>query len=119
MIRRTAFAAALLLAAAPVDAAEHGFMAYDGDTLRATFRIANIDAPEIQGRCSAERALAVRARDFTRSWLAIGRVTLRQTGIDRYGRILATVERDGEDLGQALISAGLARPWEGSRRPWC
>jgi micrococcal nuclease len=83
-----------LCAALPVFAAsDRGFNNYDGDTLRATFRIANIDAPEIQGQCDYERQLALRAKEFTRLWLAKGHVTIKQTGTDRYGRILARVER--------------------------
>jgi endonuclease YncB( thermonuclease family) len=100
-------------------ASDRGFANYDGDTLRATFRIANIDTPEIQGQCDTERQLALRAKEFTRVWLAKGKVTIRQTGIDRYGRVLAIVERNGEDLGEALIKAKLARPWVGKRQPWC
>lgn len=103
----------------PAFAADRGFANYDGDTVRATFRIANIDAPEIKGQCEFERTLAIKAREFTRVWLAKGHVTIKQTGVDRYGRILATVERDGEDLGKALIAAKLARPWVGKRQPWC
>jgi hypothetical protein len=40
---------ALLLSATQVCAKERGFRNYDGDTFRATFRIANIDGPEIKG----------------------------------------------------------------------
>ena len=109
----------LFLLACPALAADRGFTNYDGDTLRATFRVANIDAPEIDGQCDQERKLALKAREFTRTWLAKGAVTIRQTGIDRYGRVLATVERHGEDLGEALIKAKLARPWMGRRQPWC
>lgn len=103
-------------------AAERGYYAHDGDTCRATFRIANIDAPEIDGKCDYERKLAIEARDFTRAWLAKGGVIMRQDpkrGVDQNGRILVLVERSGEDLGRALISRGLARALDGKRRPWC
>lgn len=120
---RTALSLAVLFAAAfalpSFAASDRGFANHDGDTLRATFRIANIDAPEIEGKCDYERKLAVRAREFTRVWLAKGHVTIKQTGVDRYGRVLATIERNGEDLGQALIKVKLARPWVGKRQPWC
>jgi hypothetical protein len=92
----------LTLLALPAYAAERGFSAYDGDTFRATFRIANIDAPEIQGQCDSERKLAIQARDFTRAWLAKGKAIIRQDpkrGVDPYGRIL-------------VISNGTARIWE-------
>jgi micrococcal nuclease len=103
----------------PAIAADRGFTNYDGDTLRATFRIENIDTPEIKGACDAEKKLAIRAKDFTKAWLSKGKVTIRQTSVDKYGRVLARVERDGEDLGEALIAAGLARPWKGRREKWC
>lgn len=120
-MRRFALSLALAAIWLPPDghASERGFSAYDGDTLRATFRIENIDTPEIQGKCAAERRLAEQARDFTRAWLARGNVTIQQTGIDRFGRVLARVTRGDEDLGEALIAAGYARKWDGKRRSWC
>ncbi len=109
----------LWLAAWPALAADRGFQTYDGDTTRAKFRIANIDAPEIEGKCTYERQLAIKARDFARAWLAKGHVTIHTEGLDKYGRVLARMERNGEDLGEALIRAGLARKWDGRRHPWC
>ena len=100
-------------------AADRGFTNYDGDTFRATFRIANIDTPEIKGECDAERELAQRAKVFTERFLAQGNIVIRQSGIDRYGRVLAVVSREGYDLGEALIAEGLARPWKGKREQWC
>jgi micrococcal nuclease len=38
---------------------------------------------------------------------------------DKYGRTLAYVLVDGKDLGNELVSRGLARKWEGRRRSWC
>jgi endonuclease YncB( thermonuclease family) len=123
MEMRKLFAALMLigLSACPAVASDRGFVNYDGDTLRATFRIENIDAPEIKGQCDSEKKLAIRAKDFTAAWMAKGRVTIHQAarGRDKYGRILARFERDGEDLGETLIKAGLARPWKGKREKWC
>ena len=109
----------LTVAISSASSADRGFVNYDGDTLRATFRLENIDTPEIKGACDAEKKLALRAKDFTKAWLAKGKVTIQQTGIDKYGRVLARVDRNGEDLGEALIKAGLARPWKGRRERWC
>ena len=96
-----------------------GYSIYDGDTFRATFRIANIDTPELKGKCAHEIELAERAKLFTQQFLAQGDVVITQTGVDRYGRVLATVRRGDEDLGAALIAAGLARAWRGRRESWC
>ncbi len=38
---------------------------------------------------------------------------------DRYGRTLARMEVDGQDLGVTLVNRNLARPWRGRREPWC
>jgi len=108
-----------LFGASNAQGAERGFTNYDGDTLRATFRIANIDTPEIKGACDSERKLALRAKNFTSEWLSKGAVTIKQTGLDKYGRVLALITRNGDDLGLALIEAGLARPWTGRREKWC
>ncbi len=110
------FAAALL--AAPV--------AIDGDTLRdgsERYRIANLDAPELspRARCGAEAELALRARAAAERMLAQARrVTAEPVGRrDVYGRVVAYVQVDGADLGEALIEAGLARPWRGRASDFC
>lgn len=94
--------------------------AYDGDTVTATYRLANVDTPEVRGACPAEKDLAIRARDFTRAWIGDWRgVTVETQGLDRYGRVLATMRRGDADLGEALVAAGLARRWTGKRDGWC
>ena len=36
------------------------------------------------------------------------------------GRVVARVETpDGEDFSRSLLRAGLGRPYDGRRRPWC
>lgn len=98
----------------------------DGDTIRLsgiTIRIADIDAPETGGaRCASEKELGDRATIRLAELLGQGEVTLRAYGgrdLDRYGRSLRVVERDGRSLGSILVAEGLARPWTGKRRPWC
>ena len=39
--------------------------------------------------------------------------------LDKYGRQLRVVIRDGRSIGRMLVVEGLARPWNGKRRPWC
>ena len=100
----------------------------DGDTIEdlATgerIRLANIDTPEIRdgARCTAERRHGERARTEVRLLLARAReIGVRRTGReDDYGRTIAYVLIDGQDLGRTLIAEGLARPWRGRREPWC
>jgi len=97
----------------------------DGNTLSIggeRFRIEDIDAPLMPGhaRCQREIELAGRARDFLFSRLASATVIeVTRVERDRYGRTLGRVRADGADLGDALMSAGLAQSWEGHRARWC
>jgi len=99
--------------------------AIDGDTIdcgAVRVRLVNVDTPELAGACPAEIALAARARDFTAARLAAGPVEIKpdpKRPRDRYGRALALVIVEGRDIGEDLIAAGMARRWDGRRRPWC
>ncbi|WP_292113666.1 thermonuclease family protein [Mesorhizobium sp.] len=101
----------------------------DGDTViidRHHIRIANIDAPEIhQYKCETELRLGLLAKRRMAELLEEGPIVVHQGDptsgrrIDRYGRMLATIEIGGEDVGEILIAEGLARRWTGRRRTWC
>lgn len=82
-------------------------------------RIADIDAPEINGRCGYERRLAIQSRNRLLELLNAGSFQLHPKGEDRYGRTLAVVVLNGRSLGDRLVSEGLARTWTGRREPWC
>lgn len=96
----------------------------DGDTFRyqgQKIRIADIDTPEIHGRCPSESALAAQATDRMAELLAAGPFELQRVerDEDRYGRKLRVVTRNGRSLGDQLVAEGLARTWTGRREPWC
>lgn len=97
----------------------------DGDTIwleGEKIRIADIDAPEThEPRCSAEKALGDRATIRLQQLLNSGTITLQSIDRDRdpYGRLLRVVIVDGESVGDTLVNEGLARWYEGGRRPWC
>lgn len=85
-------------------------------------RIADIDAPETHPpRCPYEADLGARATERLKDLLSQGPVELvvADRDTDRYGRLLRVVERNGESLGAVLVAEGMARPWTGSRQPWC
>jgi len=97
---------------------------HDGDTIRCgreRIRITAIDAPELPGspKCRArtsrkgwcDYAKAYQARDALRRLVASGKVEVKRTGIDPYGRTLARVTVNGIDAGEFLIAKGLARRW--------
>jgi endonuclease YncB( thermonuclease family) len=97
----------------------------DGDTFYlngAKVRIAGIDAPETHDyRCASELQLGEQAASQLQALLNSGAVTMTRIDRDRdaYGRLLRNVAVNGQDVGEALISAGLAREYGGGRRPWC
>jgi endonuclease YncB( thermonuclease family) len=93
-----------------------------GQVISTKVRLAGVDTPELRGRCHREERMAEAARDFVTRKLSDRRVTLRDIRYGKYaGRVLARViTARGEDLGKALIAAGLARPYRGRRRgSWC
>lgn len=76
--------------------------ALDEDDKRHKVRLHGIDAPE------TNQPFGTKARE------ALGRLTVKKTatfrlhGTDRYGRDLARVEVDGEDVNVELVKAGFA-----------
>lgn len=111
----------LLLTVSPIQAAD--VRVVDGDTIKLdgeTIRVMNIDAPEIHPcRCQIECDLGYRAKEFAERFLNGPIVLTRADRKDKYGRSLARIAVNNVDLGEALIARGLARKWEGRRRPWC
>jgi micrococcal nuclease len=124
----TSLAAGCAPAPSPASASPAACRAIDGDTVACgteTVRISNIDTPELppHARCAFEADLAQRAKAATAAHLAAGPVEIQRDQArprDRYGRTLAKLRlASGQDLGEALIAVGLARAWDGRRRPWC
>ena len=104
----------------------HAFCVVDGDTIRfegEKIRISDIDTPEVfSPKCATEAALGRRATWRMQELLNQGEVTLVRSGsrdVDRYGRKLRVVQRNGQSLGEILVAEGLARRWDGARRSWC
>jgi micrococcal nuclease len=93
-----------------------------GQEVAVMVRLAGIDAPELKGRCAAERQAAEAARALVAAALAGGEAVLSDVHYDKYGgRVLARVAApDGTDIARTLLEHGLARPYGGGRRqPWC
>ena len=97
----------------------------DGDTAwigGTKVRVADIDAPETHPpRCQREAELGERATLRLAELMNAGPFELRTVDreVDRYGRRLRVLTRDGRSLGDQLVAEGLARTWDGRRRPWC
>jgi endonuclease YncB( thermonuclease family) len=93
-----------------------------GQELRVLVRIRGVDAPEMRGRCPAEKARAEDAAAALRELVSEGTVLLTRIEGEKYfGRVLADVATpDGSDLAAALIAGGHARAYDGgARRSWC
>lgn len=97
-----------------------GATAADGDSLRLgsdRIRLLGIDAPELDQTCwradGAEWPCGREARAELARLVAGGATECRPEGTDKYGRTLARCSVDGDDLGAAMVRAGLALATEG------
>ena len=127
--RRARWTAALSLIAFAGCAAEPADMrrgqvvrVVDGDTLKVrlagrveTVRLLGIDTPESKRpgapvECGSRRAgTALRRLVDGRS--VVLRADSSQDAEDRFGRVLAYVELGGDDVGEALVASGWAKPY--------
>ena len=86
----------------------------DADTIdvgNVRVRLHGIDAPEIGQPCVMDgqpRDCGQWARDVVVARFDGRRATCQQRDIDRYGRVVAVCRVDGQDIGAAIVSDGLA-----------
>lgn len=94
-----------------------------GSLSRLLIRIKGVDTPErgAKSECLAEQRLAEDATRFTEAFLRNGVIRIENTRWDKYGgRVLADVYVDDKLLSIQLITAKLARPYNGKKRQsWC
>jgi endonuclease YncB( thermonuclease family) len=129
---------ALLLSATPAFSTPYEITrVIDGDTVeiavdflpsplppKLSIRVMGIDTPEKAPRaqCDAEAALAKKASAFTKNAVANAlEVDIKILKWDKYGgRVLGDVYLDHQSLAESLVSAGLARHYEGdAKKSWC
>jgi len=96
----------------------------DGDTfvLNGTrIRVAGIDAPETHpARCPQEARLGAAATERLAELLRGRPLWVSGLKTDRWGRAVAVVRVNGEDVADAMIGSGLARNYDGKQRQgWC
>lgn len=60
--------------------------------------------------------LAKQAKAFTKKFLTSGKILLRNCGRDKYFRLLCDVKVNGQSLGEELIKAGHAIPYDGGTK---
>lgn len=97
----------------------------DGDTFwldGEKYRPMGYDTPEpMTNICGGdlERELAARASQRLLELFRETEITIETDGRDHYGRILAAVRSNGEDVGDILVREGLARYWPDGCEFWC
>ena len=101
---------------------------YDGWTIPVRIRLINANAPETRSpKCAREKALAGEATAMVKKLLSDPGAKIELSvlgGFDEYDRYLAAVTVNGNDLGETLVDAGLARVWteeyQGqTKQYWC
>ncbi|WP_244639885.1 thermonuclease family protein [Devosia pacifica] len=97
----------------------------DGDTLwlnGENIRLKDFDTPEpMTNICGGaqEKALAEQASNRLVELLNGYEWTIETGGTGNYGRTLGTIRIGGRDVGDILISEGLARRWPDGEEWWC
>ncbi len=85
-------------------------------------RIIGVDAPEMKGDCPNETKKAKAAQKVVQGWLKKAKhIELVNPTRDKYFRLLAEVQIDGQSVGDMLLEQGIAFPYDGGARPnhWC
>tara|TARA_B100000242_G_C42820966_1_gene381538 strand:- start:173 stop:559 length:387 start_codon:yes stop_codon:yes gene_type:complete len=85
---------------------------YDGDTCQTIngekIRLACIDTPELKGR-KANIIPATKARDFLNSLVANKEVFIRRITLDKYGRTVAELIKDEENVQELIVKNGFGK----------
>lgn len=98
---------------------------YDGDTVtlgtldlnRYSCRIFGIDTAEMRTKDKIEKEHAIASRDFLRSRIGDQVVLVNIVGTDKYGRVLAVLECNGENINQLMMRDGGAVEYNGGTKP--
>lgn len=109
-----AFASCSVSAQVPADRGfEARARALDGDTVAVDFRLLGVDAFERRQMCERRDGCwqcGKAAQDLAANMLRAKTSNIKLTPSSTYGRPVAIVTVDREDLGETLIRAGLAIP---------
>jgi len=103
---------------------------YDGDTItvasklpypaspvyRFQVRINGIDSPEMHGNGANERIMAIASRDALSEKILGKMVSLRNVTTEKYGRVLADVFFEEQNMGIWMIDSDLAVEYHGGTK---
>ena len=90
------------------------------DLLQKNHRIAGIDTPEKASKCKKASDLAYKAKAFVTDFVK-GGVEIVYIELDKYGRYLVNVDKNGINLADELVRNGLAVYYDGGakEKDWC
>ena len=102
---------------------------YDGDTFTANLncseellcskmpiRVKGVDTPEIKGKSEAEKNLAKKAKEYTKSFLSRPNIVLQDCTRDKYFRLDCYVMVGDSNLTKELIDKRLGVPYMGETK---
>ena len=88
---------------------------YDGDTCTTIdgekIRLACIDTPELKGK-KADPIPAKKARDFLNNLVTNKKVSIRRISTDRYGRTVAEIFLNEENIQKEIVNNGFGVIYE-------
>ena len=85
-------------------------------SLKKRLRLEGINTPESRTRNLSEKALGLKAKEFTQKFCARESVIVHTVKTGKFGRLLALVYVGDKCLNEELIKAGLAREYFGGKR---
>lgn len=93
------------------------------ELMQTRHRIAGIDAPESfkqAAKCKKEIELGLKAKEFVSNFVK-GGVEIVYVELDKYGRYLVNVDKNGINLADELVKNGLAVYYDGGtkEKDWC
>lgn len=93
------------------------------ELMQTRHRIAGIDAPESfkqAAKCKKEIELGLKAKEFVSNFVK-GGVEIVYLELDKYGRYLVNVDKNGLNLADELVKNGLAVYYDGGTKTkdWC
>ena len=90
------------------------------DLLQKSHKLAGIDAPEKASKCKKASDLAYKAKAFVTDFVK-GGVKIVYIELDKYGRYLVNVDKNGINLADELVKNGLAVYYDGGTKTkdWC
>ena len=101
---------------------------YDGDTVHIVFpifnnmyfrwncRINRVDTPELRTKNKLEKQMGYKVRDKLREKILNKIVTVKCDHFDKYGRLLAEIEFEGENISDWLIENEYAFKYDGGTK---